>query len=132
MKRTRLIRVTAMLFAMVLLFGLTAAPAYANSAQSHWTGIDSTGAIVTDENCPIVVERELLTFDIKEFPSNYYRDATELESYSGNVTAEYTFYNPADYSVTATLVFPFGNLPSYAYLYDAETGEHIPFLDTGL
>ena len=132
MKRTRLIRVTAMLFAMVLLFGLTAAPAYANSAQSHWTGIDSTGAIVTDENCPIVVEWELLTFDIKEFPSNYYRDAAELESYSGNVTAEYTFYNPADYSVTATLVFPFGNLPSYAYLYDAETGEHIPFLDTEL
>ena len=132
MKRTRLIRVTAMLFAMVLLFGLTAAPAYANSAQSHWTGIDSTGAIVTDENCPIVVERELLIFDIKEFPSNYYRDAVELESYSGNVTAEYTFYNPAEYSVTATLVFPFGNLPSYAYLYDAETGEHIPFLDTEL
>ena len=132
MKRTRLIRITAMLFALVLLFGLTAAPAYANSAQSHWTGIDSTGAIVIDENCPIEVEKELLTFNIQEFPSNYYRSAEELESYTGRVTAEYTFYNPADYKVTATLVFPFGNLPSYAYFYDSETGERDAFLDTEL
>ena len=132
MKRTRLIRITAMLFALVLLFGLTAAPAYANSAQSHWTGIDSTGAIVVDENCPIEVEKELLTFNVQEFPSNYYRSAEELESYTGRVTAEYTFYNPADYKVTATLVFPFGNLPSYAYFYDSETGERDVFLDTEL
>lgn len=132
MKRTRLIRITAMLFALVLLFGLTAAPAYANSAQSHWTGIDSTGTIVVDENCPIEVEKELLTFNVQEFPSNYYRSAEELESYTGRVTAEYTFYNPADYKVTATLVFPFGNLPSYAYFYDSETGERDAFLDTEL
>ena len=62
MKRMRFLRIVAMLFCVVLLFGLTAAPAYANSAQSHWTGIDSTGAIVIDENCPIEVEKELLTF----------------------------------------------------------------------
>ena len=132
MKRMRFFRVVAMLFSVVLLFSLTAAPAYANSAQSHWTGIDSTGAIVVDENCPIEVEKELLTFNIQEFPSNYYRSAEELESYTGRVTAEYTFYNPADYKVTATLVFPFGNLPSYAYFYDSETGERDAFLDTEL
>lgn len=132
MKRTRTVRVAAMLFSLVLLFGLTAAPAYANSAQSQWSGVDSTGTIVTDENCPIEVERELLTFDIQEFPSNYYHDAAELEGYTGRVTAEYTFYNPADYTVTATLVFPFGNLPTYAYLYDSESGVRIPFLDTEL
>ena len=45
MERMRFFRIVAMLFCVVLLFGLTAAPAYANSAQSHWTGIDSTGAI---------------------------------------------------------------------------------------
>ena len=132
MKRTRFFRIVAMLFCVVLLIGLAAAPAYANSAQSHWTGIDSTGAIVVDENCPIEVEKELLTFNIQEFPSNYYRSAEELESYTGRVTAEYTFYNPADYKVTATLVFPFGNLPSYAYFYDSETGERDAFLDTEL
>ena len=132
MKRTRFFRIVAMLFCVVLLIGLAAAPAYANSAQSHWTGIDSTGAIVIDENCPIEVEKELLTFNIQEFPSNYYRSAEELESYTGRVTAEYTFYNPADYKVTATLVFPFGNLPSYAYFYDSETGERDAFLDTEL
>ena len=132
MKRTRTVRIAAMLFSLVLLFALTAAPAYANSAQSQWSGVDSTGTIVTDENCPIEVERELLTFDIQEFPSNYYHDAAELEGYTGRVTAEYTFYNPADYTVTATLVFPFGNLPTYAYLYDSESGVRIPFLDTEL
>ena len=132
MKRMRFFRIVTLLFCVVLLFGLTAAPAYANSAQSHWTGIDSTGAIVIDENCPIEVEKELLTFNIQEFPSNYYRSAEELESYTGRVTAEYTFYNPADYKVTATLVFPFGNLPSYAYFYDSETGERDAFLDTEL
>ena len=32
MKRMRFFRIVAMLFCVVLLFGLTAAPAYANSA----------------------------------------------------------------------------------------------------
>lgn len=29
------------------------------------------------------------------------------------MTAKYTFYNPADYKVTAKLVFPFGYYPEY-------------------
>ena len=33
--------------------------------------------------------------------------------YNGKVTAKYTFYNPADYKVTAKLVFPFGYYPEY-------------------
>lgn len=46
MKRTRCFRIVAMPFCVVLLIGLTAVPTYANSAQSHWTGINSTGAIM--------------------------------------------------------------------------------------
>ena len=85
-----------------------AQPAYANSAQRHWSGTDVTGAVVTGEDCPIVVERELLTFDVQEFPEQYYPDTDSFLAYTGKVTAEYTFRNPADYTVTATLVFPFG------------------------
>lgn len=105
-------------------------PVCANSAQSMWTGTTSTGAIVTDEACPIVVESELLTFDIQEFPLQHYSKADEFFSYSGRVTAEYSFYNPADYTVEATLVFPFGAVPDYGYLYDFDTDENIWNTDT--
>ena len=44
---------------LLLLAGGCAQPAYANSAQRHWSGTDVTGAVVTGEDCPIVVEREL-------------------------------------------------------------------------
>ena len=54
-------------------------PYYANSAQTQWRGVDATGAMVSEENSPIVVEKEVLTFDINEFPSNYYRDMTDIE-----------------------------------------------------
>lgn len=79
---------------------------------------------MADENCPVIVEKEVLTFDIPEFPKGYYSEKEEYLSYSAKVTAEYTFYNPADYTVTATLLFPFGNEPDYAfYDYDAEDGD---------
>lgn len=107
----------SLLFCLSILFNVSTVIASANSAQSHWNGVYSTGAVVTDENCPVVVEKELLTFDISEFPANYYHSLDEYMAYSAKVTAEYTFYNPADYTVTATLVFPFGNLPDYVYEY---------------
>lgn len=110
----------------LLLLGTWTAPAAsANSAQSHWSGTDRAGAIITDETCPLEVEGEKLTFEIQEFPQNYYHTAEEFLSYTGRVTAEYTFYNPADYTVTATLVFPFGAAPDYGYYYDSETGAYI-------
>ena len=91
---------------------------FANSAQTRWTGTDSTGAIVLDEDSPIIVEKELLTFDIQEFPQSYYHDMNEFLAYSAKVTAEYTFYNPSDYHVSATLAFPFGGTADYAYVED--------------
>lgn len=105
-------------------------PVSANSAQSYWTGTTSTGAVVTDESCPITVESEILTFDIQEFPQQHYKEISEYLAYSGSVTAEYTFYNPADYTVNATLVFPFGTVPDYGHFYNKETEEHIWDSDT--
>ena len=98
-------------------------PASANSAQWHWSGVDAAGVIITDGDSPIVVENELLTFDLSEFPSNHYREAEDFLAYSGKVTAEYTFYNPSDMTVTATLAFPFGSLPDYAYGLDDSDGK---------
>ncbi len=114
MKNRRLFALACLL----LLLPCLILPVSANSAQQHWSGTDTSGAIITDGDCPIVVESELLTFDLSEFPSNYYSDEEEFLEYSGKVTAEYTFYNPSDMTVTATLAFPFGNLPDYGYGYD--------------
>lgn len=119
---------------VVLLIGLMlstsfAVPVYANSGQRYWKGVDSTGAVVFDENCPIEVTKEVLTFDILEFPKTYYFGVKDYLAYTGKVTAEYTFYNPSDYTVTATLAFPFGTKPDYASETDYETQTHIPFAD---
>ena len=105
--------------AAVTLTTLVPMSAHANSAQRWWTGTSSAGAVVTEEDCPLVVEHEELTFDVQDFPQNDFGDTDNLSSYTGKVTAEYTFYNPADYTVTATLVFPFGNLPMYSIVYDS-------------
>lgn len=116
----------------VLLLGTVfAGPAHANSAQRHWSGTNSTGSLVKDKNCPLVVDKELLTFDVQEFPKNFYNSTEEFLAYTGKVTAEYTFRNPADYTVTATLVFPFGDLPHYGeYIYDPPADKYTAASDT--
>ena len=119
-------------FTVLLLSAVFIQPTHANSAQRHWSGTDSTGALVKEKNCPLVVDKELLTFDVQEFPKNYYNSTEEFLAYTGKVTAEYTFRNPADYAVTATLVFPFGNLPHYGeYIYDSPTDKYTAASDTG-
>lgn len=119
-------------FTVLLLSAVFIQPTHANSAQRHWSGTDSTGALVKEKNCPLVVDKELLTFDVQEFPKNYYNSAEEFLTYTGKVTAEYTFRNPADYAVTAMLVFPFGNLPHYGeYIYDSPTDKYTAASDTG-
>ena len=111
MKNKRLLA----LICLLLLLPCLILPVSANSAQQHWSGTDASGAIITDGDSPIVVEKELLTFDLNEFPNNYYPDNEDFLSYTGKVAAEYTFYNPSDMTITATLAFPFGNLPGYGY-----------------
>ena len=119
-------------FLTVLLLGTVfVQSAHANSAQRRWSGTDSTGALVKDKNCPLVVDKELLTFDVREFPKEYYRSTEEFLAYTGKVTAEYTFRNPADYAVTATLVFPFGSLPHYGeYINGSPTDKYTAASDT--
>lgn len=103
-----------MTIAVVLLLTETQPVAEANSAQRKWEGTDVAGTVIKDGESPIIVEKEVLTFDIPEFPKQYYPDEEEYLAYDAKVTAEYTFYNPSEYQVTASLFFPFGNEPEYA------------------
>ncbi|MBE5751255.1 MAG: hypothetical protein E7357_02460 [Clostridiales bacterium] len=87
----------------------------ANSAAPTISGTSASGEVLfTDENCPLQVKKENLTFEIGEFPGLGFSSAESLLSYSANFTAEYTFYNPTDYDLTAKMVFPIGKLPEYA------------------
>ncbi len=100
-------------------------PALANSAQTWWSGTDGAGLIVTEGECPIEVTRERLTFELWEFPENFY-DVGEEESflaYSGMVSAEYTFLNPTDLTVDVRLAFPFGQQPHYSPFWNGEADD---------
>lgn len=107
---------------IVLLFSFCI-PVSANSRAQVWEGTDANGVIFKEGDVPIEVESELLTFDIPTLPYVSYRDAQSFLAYDSKVTAEYTFYNPTDMTITATLLFPFGTYPEYARLYDKETGK---------
>ncbi len=114
----------------IMLLCLSALPVYANSAPEYWTGVDASGVMIADEECPLVVEKEVLTFDVQQFPQYSYTSQGDFNAYTPKVTAEYTFYNPSDYTVTATLLFPFGNMPSYAEGYTDTSERYLAFDDT--
>jgi len=86
--------------------------ASANSAPPYWEGQDSAGVIYRGEQCPIVVEKEVLTLKIPDLPKTLL-EGEDYAKYNSCVTADYTFYNPESYDVSVTLLFPFGNLPDY-------------------
>ncbi len=113
-------RVFAGFLVLLLLFG-GARPANANSAQSYWEGRDQAGIAVTDGDCPIVVQHELLTFDLETIYGFY----QESEDAFSTVTAQYTFHNPSDMTVSAKLLFPFGTNPWDSLTVDPETGAYI-------
>ncbi len=103
-------------FAALLMLCITltlSLSANANSAVARYDGADGISPIVVDENTPLLVEKELLTFDVTEFPKSYYYGFGEPVSYGPSVTAEYTICNPTDEEVTARLLFPFGGTPYY-------------------
>ena len=108
-------RIISLICAVVLLFSMFSIPASANSRAQVWRGTDANGVVFRDGDVPIQVESELLTFDLPTLPYVKYRDAESFLAYDSKVTAEYTFYNPTDMTITATLLFPFGTRPEYAY-----------------
>lgn len=107
-------RIFALTMAIFSMFNITA---FANSGPSYWYGADSAN-IVMRENCPLVVEKEVLTFDIYNQLDGYYgeNEAEKFSQYTDKFTAEYTFYNPTDKDITAQLAFPLGMMPEYVNL----------------
>ncbi len=103
----------------LLILGAAPSTARANSAQSTFSGVDATGAMMADAESPVIVEKERLTLDLNELPYNYYETEQAFLAYGGKATAEYTFYNPSQYTVTSKLLFPFGKAPDY-YVYDSD------------
>lgn len=100
----------ALLFLGTSAIGGKAVAAEANSAPAYWEGTSATGAIVKDENCPVVVEKEALHLNVSTLP---YEERGKNEKYAAEVSAEYSFYNPTDSDIDMTLLFPFGKVPSY-------------------
>lgn len=95
--------VAIIIIATVLVFPERVADA--NSVQRYFEGIDSSGAIVTMENCPVVVDKEDLDFYI------YYQDKSNSQGQYeqfGSVCATYTFRNPSENTINMDVVFPYG------------------------
>ena len=114
MKKLKAVIISALALTATLIVAFAPAVS-ANSALTYWKGVNASGAMVTDENCPVVVNSEKIVFDIGEFPESYYEEGESLKDYDARITATYLFENPANYAVDMTLAFPFGTVPSYAY-----------------
>ena len=82
--------------------------------RKKWEGDKVRGIALVDENCPVVLERETITFDLPEFPYLGRDSAEKYLAYLGRVTTEYHFYNPTDEALTVKLAFPLGVNPAYA------------------
>lgn len=112
MKQTK--KIISLFCIITLLLSLCTFSASANSVAPYWEGTSSSGVVTKEGDVPIVVEGELLTFDLPTLPYAKYRDSETFLAYDSKVTAEYTFYNPTDMTITATLFFPFDSHPDYS------------------
>ena len=75
-------KVITVIFTVLLLSAVFVQSTHANSAQRHWSGTDSSGALVKDKSCPLAVDKELLTFDVQELPKNYYSGVEDFLAYT--------------------------------------------------
>lgn len=110
--------VAIIIIATVLVFPERVADA--NSAQRYFEGIDSTGALVDMENCPIVVDKEDLDFYIEYTDDAPSRDELYYAARFGYVTATYTFRNPSENTINMDVVFPYGYAPKSEDIVEKE------------
>lgn len=110
--------VAIIIIATVLVFPERVADA--NSAQRYFEGIDSTGALVTMENCPIVVDKEDLDFYVEYTDDTPSRDDVYYAARFGYVTATYTFRNPSENTINMDVVFPYGYAPKNDKIVEKE------------
>ena len=111
------------LICVIALLSLSLVPASANSTAPFWEGTNGNGVVAKEDDIPIIVENELLTFDLQTLPYAKYNDNESFLAYDSKVTAEYTFYNPTDMTISATLLFPFDSSSDYGRLDSATEQE---------
>lgn len=113
------LRVLAFTISVILIIGaLPVIPCNANNVWSTWNDTDSANFVIIDEDSPIVIEKEILTLDLYDFPDYSADNIDDYLSYTGKITEEYHLYNPSEQTVTATILLPFGKRPIYSCLYD--------------
>jgi len=108
-------------------FAQSGLSANANSGPSSWNGVTASGAFISGENCPIEVESEVLTFDIRQL-IDHSAEKEELLEYSSVFSAEYTFKNPTKNTVNATLAFPLGQYSDLGFWENGEGGHNDKFI----
>lgn len=105
------IRFFTLLICLVILF--CSCSEKSTVERKKWEGAEVRGAVCVDKDCPVLLERETVTFDLAEFPYLGRDSAEKYLAYPGRVTTEYHFYNPTDEAVTVKLAFPLGVNPAY-------------------
>lgn len=93
-------------FAMCAIY-MSTMPVYANSAPSYWEAFPYSEILVVEEDSPITVDREHLTFDFSEA-----NDDGEFHSPVGKVTADYQMTNSTNDVLTVQMAFPFVQFPN--------------------
>lgn len=101
-------KLTVLFLSVISIISCFTLTAQANSGPAWYKGADSSGAIIMTDNCPVSLQKEVLTFDIDNLPS-----------VSGNfapntVTADYEYFNPTDELLSLRMAFPCGIKPNYA------------------
>ena len=88
--------------------------------RKKWEGAEVRGTVCVDKDCPVLLERGTVTFDLPEFPYLGTDSAEKFLAYPGRVTTEYHFYNPTDEAVTVKLAFPVYGRAAYSAIEDGD------------
>lgn len=82
----------------------------ADATPVYREGTAASEIVVTEENCPIEVAREVLTFRVSEFPD----PEKGASDYGASLTAEYTLYNPTAADRETVVYVPCGRAEYFA------------------
>lgn len=94
----------------------------------EWQGAGNAIPIVLGENCPVIIEKAVITYDVPSFPM---KDLEEPNyDYTASVTAEYSLYNPTEEDITLDLYLPFWDNGEYYHEWGLHNAPEIPFTMT--
>ena len=100
---------------------------FANSSPTYWKGYPYSEVLLVDENSPIAVKQEKLTFDFNE---SFQEESRIGFSPTAKVTAEYEMQNTSDQDLSVQMAFPFvGSISKLSIkdlLVDVE-GKPVPY-----